>query len=102
MNAVRLTLARVSGACYDLADAGPAPGPGGPGVTLIASPGQGTARRLAGILDAGRRTGTAAVWLGAGPAGVTCQLAADGTVTAVPPPNPDLDGIRLFTLGAAE
>ena len=33
---------------------------------------------------------------------MTCQVAADGTVTAVTPPNPDLDGICLFTLGAAE
>ena len=30
---------------------------------------------------------------------MTCQVAADGTVTAVTPPNPDLDGIRLFTPG---
>jgi DNA-binding SARP family transcriptional activator len=102
LEALQLTLARLSGAGDDLADAGPAPGPGGPGVTLIAAPGQGTARRLAAILDAGPRTGTAAVLLGAWPAGVTCQVAADGTVTAVTPPNPDLDGIRLFTLGAAE
>jgi DNA-binding SARP family transcriptional activator len=102
LEALQLTLARLSGAGDDLADAGPAPGPGGPGVTLIAAPEPGTARRLAGILDAGRRTGTAAVLLGSWPAGTTCQVAADGTVTAVTPPNPDLDGIRLFTLGTAE
>jgi DNA-binding SARP family transcriptional activator len=102
LEALQLTLARLSGAGDDLADAGPALRPGGPGVTLIAAPGQGTDRRLAGILDAGRRTGTGAVLLGTWPAGVTCQVAADGTVTAVTPPNPDLDGIRLFTLGAAE
>lgn len=102
LEALQLTLARLSGAGDDLADAGPAPGSGGPGVTLIASGGQGTARRLSGILEAGRRTGTAAVLLGSWPAGVTLQVAADGTVTAVTPPNPDLDGIRLFTLGAAE
>ena len=102
LEALQLTLARLSGAGDDLADAGPAPGAAGPGVTLIAAPGQGTARRLAGILDAGRRTGIAAVLLGSWPAGVTCQVAADGTVTAVTPPNPDLDGTRLFTLGAAE
>jgi DNA-binding SARP family transcriptional activator len=102
LEALQLTLARLSGADDDLADAGLAPGTGGPGVTLIAAPGQGTARRLAGILEAGRRTGIAAVLLGAWPAGVTCQVAADGTVTSVTPPNPDLDGIRLFTLGAAE
>ena len=82
--------------------AGPAPGAAGPGVTLIAAPDQGTARRLAGILDAGRRTGTAAVLLGSWPAGTTVQVAADGTVTSVTPPNLDLEGIRLFTLGPAE
>ena len=102
LEALQLTLARLSGMGDDLADASPAPGAAGPGVTLIASPGQGTARRLAGILDAGRRTGTAAVLLGVWPAGVTCQVAADGTVTAVAPPRPDLDGTRLFTLAAAE
>ncbi len=105
MESLQLTLARTTGADladYDPADAGPAPGAGGPGVTLIAATGQGQAPRLAGILDAGRRAGTAAVLLGAWPAGVTCQVAADGTVTAVTPPNPDLDGTRLFTLGAAE
>ena len=105
LESLQLTLARTTGADRaddDPADAGPAPGAAGPGVTLIAAAGQGPARRLAGILDAGRRTGIAAVLLGAWPAGVTCQVAADGTVTAVTPPNPDLDGIRLFTLGAAE
>ena len=102
LEALQLTLARLSGADDDLADAGPAPGAAGPGVTLIAATEPGPARRLAGILDAGRRTGTAAVLLGTWPAGVTCQVAADGTVTAVAPPNPDLDGTRLFTLAAAE
>ena len=105
LESLQLTLARTSeadGADDDPADAGPAPGARGPGVTLIAAAGQGQARRLAGILDASRRAGIAAVLLGAWPAGVTCQIAADGTVTAVTPPNPDLDGIRLFTLGAAE
>ena len=100
LETLQLTLARLSGtggADDDLT--GAAPGAAGPGVTLIAATGQGPARRLAGILDAGRRTGIAAVLLGAWPAGVTCQVAADGTVTAVTPPNPDLDGVRLFTLG---
>jgi DNA-binding SARP family transcriptional activator len=102
LEALQLTLARLSGADDDLTDAGPASGVAGPRVTLIAAAEPGLARRLAGILDAGRRTGTAAVLLGTWPAGVTCQVAADGTVTAVTPPNPDLDGTRLFTLGAAE
>jgi DNA-binding SARP family transcriptional activator len=103
LEALQLTLARLRGADDgDLAGDGPAPGAAGPGVTLIAAPEPGSARRLAAILDAGRRTGTGAVLLGAWPAGVTCQVAADGTVTAVTPPAPDLDGVRLFTLGAAE
>ena len=103
MEALQLTLARLGGAGDgDLADAGPAPGAAGPGVTLIAAPEPGSTRRLAAILDAGRRTGTGAVLLGSWPAGTTCQVAADGTVTAVTPPSPDLDGARLFTMAAAE
>jgi DNA-binding SARP family transcriptional activator len=105
LESLQLTLARTSGADLagdDPADAGPAPGARGPGVTLIADTEPSLARRLAGILDAGRRAGIAAVLLGTWPAGVSCQVAADGTVTTVTPPNPDLDGIRLFTLGAAE
>jgi len=105
LESLQLTLARTSGADGaddDPASAGPAPGARGPGVTLIAVTEPSLARRLAGILDAGRRAGIAAVLLGAWPAGVTCQVAADGTVTTVTPPNPDLDGTRLFTLGAAE
>ena len=87
LEALQLTLARLGGAGDgDLAGDGPAPGAAGPGVTLIAAPEPGSARRLAAILDAGRRTGTGAVLLGAWPAGTTCQVAADGTVTAVTPP----------------
>jgi len=105
-----LTLARTSGGngtdddltVNDLTVAGPGPDAAGPGVALIAAAGQGPSRRLAGILEAGRRTGVAAVLLGTWAAGVTCQVAADGTVTDVTPPDPDLAGIRLFTLGAAE
>jgi DNA-binding SARP family transcriptional activator len=103
LEALQLTLARLRGADDgDLAGDGPAPGAAGPGVTLITAPEPGSARRLAAILDAGRRTGTGAVLLGSWPAGVTCQVAADGAVTAVTPPSPDLDGARLFTMAAAE
>ena len=102
MESLTLTLTRLRGADDDLTDAGPAPGPDGPGVTLIAASGQGPARRLAAILETGRRTGIAAVLLGTWAAGTTCRVAGDGTVTAVTPPNPDLDGIRLFTLSPAE
>ena len=97
-----LTLARLREADDDPADAGPARGAGGPRVALIAASGQRPDRRLAGILDAGRRTGISAVLLGPWAAGTTVQVAADGTVTSVTPPNPDLEGIRLFTLGPAE
>ena len=100
-----LTVARISGAQDaddDLTQPGLAPAAGGPVVALIAAAGQVTGRRLSGILEAGRRTGIAAVLLGTWPGGTTCQVAADGTVTAVTPPDPDLDGTRLFTLGAAE
>ena len=103
LEATQLTLARLGGAGDgDLAGDGLAPGAAGPGVTLIAAPEPGSARRLAAILDAGRRTRTGAVLLGAWTAGITCQVAADGTVTAVTPPSPDLDGARLFTMAAAE
>jgi len=103
LEALQLTLARLGGADdSDLAGDGPVPGAAGPGVTLIAAPEPGSARRLAAILDAGRRTRTSAVLLGTWPAGVTCQVAADGTVTAVTPPSPDLDAARLFTIAAAE
>ena len=105
LEACLLTAARLSGAGDDLADPdpGPAPGAGGPLVALIAEAGQVPAARLSAILGAaGRRSGVAAVLLGAWPAGATCQVAADGTVTAVTPPDPGLDLARLFTLGAAE
>jgi DNA-binding SARP family transcriptional activator len=103
LEALQLTLARLRGADDgDLAGDGPAPGAAGPGVTLIAAPEPGSARRLAAILDAGRRTGAGAVLLGAWPAGTTCQVEPDGTVTAVTPSSPDLDGARLFTMAAAE
>jgi DNA-binding SARP family transcriptional activator len=105
LETLQLTLARISApdaAGGSLPGEDPAPAAAGPAVTLIASAGQDTARRLAGILDAGRRAGIAAVLLGAWPAGVTCHVAADGITAAVTPPHPDLDGTRLFTLSAAE
>jgi DNA-binding SARP family transcriptional activator len=102
MESLLLTLARTGGADDDLTDGELAAGAAGPGVVLIASTGQGSGRRLAGILEAGRDAGVAAVLLGASPDGVTCEVAVDGTVVAVTPPNPVLDGVRLFTLGSAE
>jgi DNA-binding SARP family transcriptional activator len=102
MESILLTLARTAGADEDVADGEHAAGTAGPGVVLIASVGQGSGRRLAGILEAGRDTGAAAVLLGASSDGVTCEVAADGTIAAVTPSDPVLDGIRLFTLGSAE
>jgi DNA-binding SARP family transcriptional activator len=80
----------------------PAAGAAGPGVTLIATSGPGAAQRLRGILDAGRGLGTAAVVLGPWPPGVTCQVAADGIVTAATPPGAGLAGIQMFHLGAED
>ena len=74
----------------------------GPRASLITSCDPGAVPRLRGILAAGRSLGAWAIVLGPWPSGTTCQVAADGTVTAVSPPNTDLDGIRLFHLGAAE
>jgi hypothetical protein len=74
----------------------------GPGAALIAICGPDAARRLRGVLASGRSLGVAAVLLGLWPPGTTCQVAADGVVTAVTPPDTSLDGIRLFNLGAAE
>ena len=46
-----------------------------------------------------RRLGLAAILLGAWPPGVTCHVAADGTLTSA---DPALDGIQLFHLGVAD
>ena len=99
METLLLTQAR---AADSRADAGPGSGPAGPGITLIATCPPAATRRLAGILESGRRLGAAAVLLGNWPAGTTCQVAADGAVTAVTPPHPDLEQIRLFTLSPAD
>jgi DNA-binding SARP family transcriptional activator len=105
LEAAILTQARTTGAL----DAGddppgspPAPGAGGPGATLVATCTPAAARRLAAVLESGRRLGAAAVLLGTWAAGTTCTVAAGGTVDAVTPPSPDLDGIRLFTLSTAD
>jgi DNA-binding SARP family transcriptional activator len=103
MESLLLTMARTGDADEDAADGELAAGAvAGSGIVLIASASQGPRRRLAGILEAGRDAGVAAVLLGASPDGVTCEVAADGTVVTVTPPDPVLDGIRLFTLGPAE
>jgi len=101
MEAALLTRARTTGALDDGEDSpatASAAGPAGPGAALIATSDPRTAQRLRGILDSGRRLGAAAILLGPWPSGVTCQVAADGMVTA----GAGLEGIRLFHLGAAE
>lgn len=98
-----LTVARTGGTDGETKDDSPGtPGAQSTGPVLIAEGSQGSGRRLAGILETGRRTGVTAVLLGAWDTGVTCETAADGTIEAVSPPAPDLDGIQLYTLGAAE
>ena len=102
MEAAMLSQARAAGG-FDGDDEQPAAaGAAGPGAALIATSDPGTAQRLRGILDTGRRLGTAAIVLGTWPPGVTCQVAADGIVTAATPPGESLEGIRLFHLGADE
>jgi hypothetical protein len=97
-----LTLARTQDADDEPGDENLAPDEGCTAPVLIAEAGQGSDRRLAGILETGRRTGVTVVMLGTWDAGATCDIAADGTVEAVTPPATDLDGLQLYTLGAAE
>ena len=102
MEAAVLSQARAAGG-FDAGDEQPATaGAAGPGAALIATSDPGTAQRLRGILETGRSLGTAAIVLGTWPPGVTCQVAADGIVTAATPPGEGLKGIRLFHLGADE
>jgi DNA-binding SARP family transcriptional activator/nucleoid-associated protein YgaU len=102
MEAAVLSQARAAGG-FDAGDEQPAAaGAAGPGAALIATSDPGTAQRLRGILETGRSLGTAAIVLGTWPPGVTCQVAADGIVTAATPPGEGLEGIRLFHLGADE
>ena len=103
MEAVILGQARASAASEagdDLAGAGSPDGE--PGAALIAVCRPGAEPRLRAILKAGQPLGATAVILGPWPSGATCQVEADGTVTTAAPPGADLDGIRLFTLDAAE
>ena len=82
----------------------PAPArPGaGPGITLIAAAEPARPGGWPASWPPAASSAAAAVLLGAWPAGTTCQVAADGTVTAVTPASPALDQVRLFTLGAAD
>jgi DNA-binding SARP family transcriptional activator len=105
MEAVILGQARASAASEDgddLAGTGSPVGDGGPGATLIAASSPGTEPRLRAILKAGQPLGAAAVILGPWPSGATLEVETDGTVITATPPGAGLDGIRLFTLDAAE
>jgi DNA-binding SARP family transcriptional activator/nucleoid-associated protein YgaU len=86
----------------DQAHATEAAGTPGPGAALIATSDPATTQRLRGILESGRSLGTAAILLGTWPPGLTCQVAADGIITATTPPGAGQEGIRLFHLGADE
>jgi len=78
--------------------------PAGPPVpaALFAVPGPGDEARLRGVAAAGHGLGLIVVVLGPWPDGVTCDVAADGTVTTVTPPGTELDGVRLFQLAARD
>jgi DNA-binding SARP family transcriptional activator len=74
----------------------------GPATVLIAACDPGAAARLRGITRAARGLGVAAVVLGPWQPGITCQAAAGGEVAGVMPPDPRLDGMRLYGLDAGE
>jgi len=105
MEAALLRQARTAGA-FDTSDDPPATASAaaapGPGPVLIATSVPGTTQRLRGILESGRGLGAAAVLLGPWPPGMTCQVDADGMITDVAPPGAGLEGIRLFSLEAAD
>ena len=74
-------------------------GPPLPAAALIASPARAATQRLAAVLQAGRGAGVAGILLGDWPPGITCHVAADGTITSA---DPSMDGIRLFNLDASD
>ena len=61
-------------------------GPQPVAVVLAAAPGPAAAQRLAGITQAGRDLGVAAILLGEWPHGTTCHITADGLISSVTPP----------------
>jgi DNA-binding SARP family transcriptional activator len=77
-------------------------GVAGPATVLIAACDASVAPRLGGITQAARGLGVAAVVLGPWSGGVTCQVAADGVLAGLTPPDPRLDGVRLYGLDAGE
>jgi DNA-binding SARP family transcriptional activator len=71
-------------------------------VVLAAAPGPDAAQRLAGITQAGRDLGVAAIVLGEWPHGTTCHITADGLITSVTPPQAGLAGTEACHLAAAD
>ena len=85
----------------DTADA--ADGEHGPqpvAVVLAAAPGPAAAQRLAGITQAGRDLGVAAILLGDWPHGTTCHITAGGLISSVTPPEAGLAGTEAYHLEA--
>ena len=71
-------------------------------VVLAAAPGPDAAQRLAGITQACRDLGVAAIVLGEWPHGTTCHITADGLITSVTPPQAGLAGTEACHLAAAD
>jgi len=69
---------------------------------LITAPDPAATARLRTITGTAGRLGIAVIVLGSWPYGTTCRVAADGTITGVTPPDPGLDGVRLFRLTPGE
>ena len=75
------------------------PAPGLPMAVLIAAPSPAATWRLRAVLESGLPLGLSAILLDAWPPGVTCHVAADGTLAS---DDPALDGGQLFHLGDAD
>ena len=71
-------------------------------MVLAAAPGPAAAQRLAGITEAGRDLGVAAILLGGWPHGTTCHITADGLISSVTPPEAGLAGTEAYHLEAAD
>ncbi len=77
--------------------------PAGPPATLIATCSHAACRaRLRAITQAAAAWASPPIVLGSWPAGITCQVAADGLVATATPADQGLDGLRLFHLGGPD
>jgi hypothetical protein len=70
-----------------------------PTAVLIAAPSPAATWRLRAVLESGLPLGLAAILLASWTPGVTCHVAADGTLAST---DPALDGGQLFHLGDAD